>query len=135
MQVCVGGERHGQSSLSRGRMHRTQVAAHVDYQRSSVAEIDEVGRITQAVIDERNQVHVGHCENPSAAPIRAGQPTWKSEPAAASQTDATAKTNRRCGPCFGHGPDMPKNVIAARDHSTAGDINATPMIVTSRPTV
>jgi hypothetical protein len=38
----------------RGGVHRAQVPAGVDHQRSAVADLDEVAAVAQPAVDERN---------------------------------------------------------------------------------
>ena len=60
MQVGVGGERHGQPAPGRGRVHRAQITAHIHHQGPAVTQIHQVGRVAQALIDQRNQINSSH---------------------------------------------------------------------------
>ena len=60
MQVGVGGERHRQPALGCGRVHRAQITADIDDQGPSVTQIHQVGRVAQALIDQRNQIDSSH---------------------------------------------------------------------------
>jgi hypothetical protein len=51
MQVGVSGERHCQPAFGRGPVHPAQIPADIDDQGPPVAQIHQVGRIAQALID------------------------------------------------------------------------------------
>ena len=64
MQVGVGGERHRQPTPGRGRAHRAQITAHVNNQGPPVTQIDQISRVAQALIDQRNQIKSSHRMSP-----------------------------------------------------------------------
>src|SRR6516165_3830160 len=60
VQMGVGGEGHLHTTTVGYLIHGAQVAAHVDDECTAVAQIDEVGRIAQSLIDERDKIDVSH---------------------------------------------------------------------------
>jgi hypothetical protein len=60
VQVSVGGERHSQTTLCRGRMDGAQVATDVDDQCAPIAKIDKVRGISESFVDQRNQIDIRH---------------------------------------------------------------------------
>ncbi len=60
MQVSVDGEPDAQPTLLHLAMHLPRVAADVKHQRASLAEIHQVRRITQPLIDQRDQINRTH---------------------------------------------------------------------------
>jgi hypothetical protein len=60
VQVGLGAEDHPQAAGRGGGLDRTQVAAGVDGQCPSVAEVDQVGGVAQADIDQGDDGDVAH---------------------------------------------------------------------------
>jgi hypothetical protein len=60
VQMGVRGVRDPQRPLGRDRPQLTQVATGVDGQRSTVAEVDEVGGVAEAVVGHRHDGRAGH---------------------------------------------------------------------------
>ena len=60
VQVRLGDVADPQSVTVRGFAYRAQVTARVHYQRSSIAEIDEVGTVAQPLVDKRKDSRATH---------------------------------------------------------------------------
>lgn len=59
VQVGVGRVRHPQAPPSGSGPQRAQVPARVHCEGASVAEVDEVGAVSQPLVDQRYQLIVG----------------------------------------------------------------------------
>ena len=67
VQVRVGGERHPQAPPGRGLAQGPQVAGGVDGQRPPAAQAGQVGGVSQALVDERDQVVTGVAHGSSSS--------------------------------------------------------------------
>ena len=60
MQVGVGGERDPQPAGRECVAHRAQVTARVHREGASVAEVDEIGGVAQALVHDGDELGQGH---------------------------------------------------------------------------
>lgn len=60
VQMGVRGERQGQPTPTRGLPRSPQVQAHVHHEPTPVSQVDQVGGVPQALVDQRNQVNCAH---------------------------------------------------------------------------
>jgi len=74
VQVRVGGERDRQAPPGRGPAQGAHVTGGVDGQRPPVAQVGQVGRVPQALIDQRDQVVTAVAHGPSRNGKSARQP-------------------------------------------------------------
>lgn len=80
MQMGVGGERHREPPPRSSSVHPAKVAAHINNQRPPITQIDQVGRIAQALIDQRNRLDSSHVIVPFNASTASSLPMFYTIP-------------------------------------------------------